>query len=548
MTASAGSAVFFVAALLAICAFVLLLLRHYLPLRPTPAYLLLPVFLALALPASIILLVPIDLATVFTQDDTAGSPKGIWLPPRVVLVAWRITYWLTFALTWIILPLVGEYVDAGHRSPRSRFMYALNANLRYQAIVLGLAIAAGVYVFLTSGVSFASLKALVMALAYAWGLVLAIALMGHGLVALPREMFKQASTSGRLRRAQARAPRVHEKLLDAEDELAEVEDQVRVLSGRKRGTALDFQDWIDELAEGAGVHEAPSAAARGTTNTTAPAVITERYLAELTRRLHRAKHKRARFADEWECLVDMAVEAQAILDAAGSQRLEFSPRPDNSSLKGSHPLSWQSYVSKTWRKASKAWLTPRTRYYLHANILPSISVFVAILAAVASVFLVETEMLRPFSVQQGALIPLTVRMFAPRTEAFDFSKQFVSAFWLCYAVACTLYSVSFVRVWRGRALVRRGTHPESAAWYAALAARLAVPLAYHVGSMLTQSDGAWDRTVFHDFLGRMIDFTPLGEGFSRWFPVFVLVPMMRTTRTEGRAMHLGLAGGEKVEA
>ena len=98
MTSSAGSNVFALTAIIAICTLVLLLLRHFLPLRSTPAYLLVPIFLALALPISTILLVPIDLASSSRNEDDAT--RGIWLPQSVVLVAWRIIYWLTFALTW----------------------------------------------------------------------------------------------------------------------------------------------------------------------------------------------------------------------------------------------------------------------------------------------------------------------------------------------------------------------------------------------------------------------------------------------------------------
>lgn len=97
--APVGSGIFSVLALLAVSIAVLLLLRHFLPLRTTPAYLTLPVFLALALPASIVLLVPIDLVSSSEAED---SYRGIWLPDRVILVSWRIAYWLTFALTWLV--------------------------------------------------------------------------------------------------------------------------------------------------------------------------------------------------------------------------------------------------------------------------------------------------------------------------------------------------------------------------------------------------------------------------------------------------------------
>lgn len=97
-SSAAGSDVFIVFALFSIALLVLLVLRYYLPLRTTAAYLLVPVYLALALPASIILLVPIDLAS--HAGDTHEATRGIWLADRALLVIWRITYWLAFALTW----------------------------------------------------------------------------------------------------------------------------------------------------------------------------------------------------------------------------------------------------------------------------------------------------------------------------------------------------------------------------------------------------------------------------------------------------------------
>lgn len=121
MKSSIGSDAFALLSLAFISIFVLLLLRHFLPLRTTPAYLVVPIFLALALPISIILLVPIDLASSSRTDDEAA--RGIWLPDGVLLVAWRITYWLTFALTWYLqkhlLPLACSLLTSQAYPPPS---------------------------------------------------------------------------------------------------------------------------------------------------------------------------------------------------------------------------------------------------------------------------------------------------------------------------------------------------------------------------------------------------------------------------------------------
>jgi hypothetical protein len=95
------SVIFALVTLLVISIVVLLILRYYLPLRTTPAFLLVPVFFALWLPASMVLLVPIDLASSAMVDDI--DARGIWLEPRALKVSWRLTYWLTFALTWYVL-------------------------------------------------------------------------------------------------------------------------------------------------------------------------------------------------------------------------------------------------------------------------------------------------------------------------------------------------------------------------------------------------------------------------------------------------------------
>ena len=111
-----ASEVFASVALFVISVIVLLILRHYLPLRTTPAYLLVPIFFALCLPASMVLLVPIDLASSAMVDDI--DARGIWLERGPLRICWRIAYWLTFCLTW--------YVLAGY--PRFNIQHDCEAN------------------------------------------------------------------------------------------------------------------------------------------------------------------------------------------------------------------------------------------------------------------------------------------------------------------------------------------------------------------------------------------------------------------------------------
>src|SRR5690606_15998308 len=100
------------------------------------------------------------------------------------------------------------------------------------------------------------------------------------------------------------------------------------------------------------------------------------------------------------------------------------------------------------------------------------------------------------------------------------------AFWLLYMCAAALSAVAEVKVWRGRALVRRNTAYESAFWYAAQVARLSIPLAYNFLTFL--SPGVHARTTFFGFMGQYVNLTPLGSLLDTFLPVFILVPVCAT--------------------
>lgn len=500
---SISSDVFAVVSLLVISTLVLLLLRHYLPLRSTPAYLLVPVFLALALPCSIILLVPIDLAS--ATDSENNPSRGVWLPDRVVLVTWRITYWLTFVLTWFMLPLLGEYTDSGYRDMKQRLLDSARSNARYQLITLGAGIAGLVYFISQNGFDGKSIKGMLMALAYTWGLILAIGLMGHGMVALPRRLFKNASVSARLRSLQTQAPKIKDKLDEAADDLDELESIVAQLKQQKNGSGKELQEWIDELAETTHVPALrPGAiAAQRSTSAALPAVVTERYLADLTRKLKRARHKKARFVDEWSNLCQQAQKTQKILDAAASRKLDSKSESSTTRL---------------------SFLTPTMRYYLHMNLIPALRIGLSVIFALASVMVVWSEIIKPFN-EKLSIIGVTI-VHHPSSEdgKVGFAGQIIAACWLLYMDACALYAIQDVKVWGNRALVKRQTYAESACWYSLQVSKLTVPLSFNFITTLPES--VYKETSFYQFLGQLIVLTPLGKGFSRYFPCFILIPVL----------------------
>lgn len=408
-----------------------------------------------------------------------------------------------------ILPLLGEYVDSGYREPKGRLLYSIRSNARYQLIVLGCATVGLIYVSIQNGFVFTTIKGLVMALAYVWGLVLAIYLMGHGLVSIPRTLFRNANVSGRLRRIQAHAPRVHDRLMDAVNDLEALESQVAQLQRRKTGTARDFREWIEELGESCSTPQLRSAIHESAERSgTVPTVITERYLADLTRRLQRARHQKARFMDEWDRLVVSAADIQAIINSSASKKLEFAQFPRRSSFLPSINV-----------------LTPYLRYHLYANIIPNVRLVLGALCSTASVCIIWTELIKSLF-PLLSVVSLTVTHNRQDPKPVGFGGQVTASAWLLYMCSAALVGVNDVKVWGNRALVRRNTYWESACWYAGLVARLTVPIAYNFLTFLPENTR--QNTTFYTFLGKFIDLTPLGKGFDYIFPVLILLPVCAT--------------------
>jgi hypothetical protein len=411
-----------------------------------------------------------------------------------------------------ILPILAEYSDSGYREPKAKVIDSLRANAQYYAIVFGSGALGLVYVLVSYGHFSESLKSTVMALAYCWGLILAIYLMGHGLVSIPRRLFRNANISGRLRRIQTQAPRVYEKMDDAEMDLEDLEMQVAELSRRKGGSASLFQDWIEELVDLTNLPESQpgrTSVVRGSGNQSPlPNVITEKYLAELTRRLIRARHARSRYVNEWNRLLEDAVKTQAILDSAASKKLDFGKASPNAGFWDRHTL-----------------FTPYTRFLFHYHLVPYFQIALGALLSLASVCIVWSELVKGLFPQLSVIRYSVIHHQVAGKGQVGFAGQIIAALWMVYMCAAALISITEVKVWRGRALVRRNTAHESAFWYASQVARLSVPLTYN---FMTFLGSIYRDTVFYGFLGQLINLTPLGKWFDYLFPAFILLPVCAT--------------------
>lgn len=353
--------------------------------------------------------------------------------------------------------------------------------------------AAGIYVFLVNGFRHGSVVSLVVALAYCWGLLLAIYLLGHGLVALPRRLFHNANLTRRLRNIQSQAPVVSQKLAAAKIELQDLEQHLLILQRRKNALSPSHASWIEELC----VDIEPSSDAFGLDST--PPVLADGYLADLARKLNRARHRCIRFDGAMTNIVDSAIATEALIAS----------------------LSNHQTSQLTSDKITNG------RYFWQARVEPVLQRVLGIMLSLASICIVWSELVK-YLFPQLSIINLTIvsHPFNPDLVRVTFFGQVSAALWLLYMCVAAISSFSDVKVWGNRALVRHETYPESAVWYSCQIAKLTVPLAYNFQTFLPPN--VHRQTVFFKFLGKLINLTPLGAGFDYFFPIFILLPVCAT--------------------
>ena len=191
-----------------------------------PAYLVIPFTLAVFIPLSITFLLPID----YVAHNSPLSIIWFDLPDKVILYLWKFNYWTTFLLTWLILPLLQEFFRSGHFNKLSRFKDAVKRNIKFQLIILGVSTAGLIYLILEVGLSLSHLKLMIIAISHIYSLVLALWLMAHGLISIPRNKWISGNLLQDLNHHYLKVPKLVDNLEDIKITFKEDVLQVLVLA------------------------------------------------------------------------------------------------------------------------------------------------------------------------------------------------------------------------------------------------------------------------------------------------------------------------------
>jgi hypothetical protein len=458
-------------------------------------YFAVPVILAVFIPISIIILLPIDYI-----KHNFEIISWFNLSDKVILILWRTKYWISFVLTWAILPTLQEYYRSGHYNKILKLKDSFRQNLKFQLIMLAISLACAFYLTFEVGLSFHNLKLMIIGLTHIYSLTLALWLMAHGLIAIPRQRWIEGSVILNLNYLYLKIPKLIDNLED--HKISFKEDVLKVIVLTKNFTNdpddFEFRDWILQLNRQIPSDLAEMMDQQYLDNFSHETITREQlntsFLVKLTKDFQNNLNKLIAYESEYESIFNKIIKLEDIL----------SGHVNNNQLNFRLPMHNYIFTEK---------FTVIYYYYIR----PIMSRIFSVLLFTISFMILESEF---FHSTKMSIINILINKF----ENHNFIQLLLTVLLFSYMLFSSLTSLTSLKIFNIYHLVRQNSDPVSTSWYAMYIARLTIPLSYNFITLFISR-----KSIFEDWFGSSIHLTGLFNLLNNWLPRFVLVPVILTT-------------------
>uniref|UniRef100_A0A8K9UJV7 LMBR1 domain containing 2b n=1 Tax=Oncorhynchus mykiss TaxID=8022 RepID=A0A8K9UJV7_ONCMY len=218
----------------------LFLLHRYADFRKQQRMVLFGTLLAWYLCFLIVFILPLDISTTIYKQckiDHEEHPAVLpvcykpwsYIPDGIMPVFWRVVYWTSQCLTWLLLPFMQSYARSGGFSITGKIKTALIENAIYYGTYLLIFGSLLIYVAVHPQwhLSWYELQTIGITAANTWGLFLLVLLLGYGLVEIPRSYWNASRRGHLLIKTYFKAAKLMTEKADAQENLEDVMEEVR---------------------------------------------------------------------------------------------------------------------------------------------------------------------------------------------------------------------------------------------------------------------------------------------------------------------------------
>ncbi|KAJ3604917.1 hypothetical protein NHX12_026968 [Muraenolepis orangiensis] len=457
---------------------------------------------------------------------TTSIPKPCYkpwsyIPDGIMPVFWRVVYWTSQCLTWLLLPFMQSYARSGGFSITGKVKTALIENAIYYGTYLLIFGSLLIYVAVDPKwhLSWYELQTIGITAANTWGLFLLVLLLGYGLVEIPRSYWNASRRGHLLVKTYFKAAKLMTEKADAEENLEDAMEEVRKVSEtikynhqlrkyidtilrkcptdyqEKMGRNMDdYEDFDDK-------------------QNTYP---TEKNLVKLHKQVIYAVQRHNRTRVQWQMLLQQAIHLEDVARNESSSTHQFTH-----SFPSTEPPGW----------VGRYLYTPAVEWYWECLLKQWFYRLLALMLSLFSVAVVWSECTF-FSTRPVLSLFAVFIQLAEKDYNYLYIEMacFITIFYLCTCVYSTVFRIRVFNYYYFAS--HHQTDAYSLQFSGMLFCRLTPPLCLnflgliHMDSAISQQNNL--ETAYTSIMGSMKVLSFIANGFYIYYPMLIVILCIAT--------------------
>ncbi|XP_045607461.1 LMBR1 domain-containing protein 2 homolog [Procambarus clarkii] len=436
------------------------------------------------------------------------------VPAGVFPVFWRIVYWTSQFLTWLILPLMQSYTKAGDFTVGTKLRSAVIDNAIYYGSYLLIVGILFLYILLTDlGLDGAKIRAIAASASNTWGLFWLVLLLGYGLVEVPRSLWYSASIAHTLHHSYFRAAKLSQERAESNERVNDLLQSMRALGGSV-GPGHPLRSHMDVIENKIPTELLDRVIRQAPLDSPHADVPSEKALVRLHKQLIKALQNQRRVETQWVLLVEK------IMALEDTHRNAIS---HDTSFKHSTPPRRHYIISYVYTPTMEWLWRCRVRGYLLRAL--------AVCFALVSVVVVWSEL--TFFSTNPTISLFAVFVNLAKTNYDYFTIEVISSLSMAYIALCAYSTLFKIRVLNLYYLApHHQTDEYSLIFSGMMLCRLTPPMCLNFLSLIHMDSHVikvrTEETHYTQIMGHMDVIKIISDGFNIYFPMMIVALCLAT--------------------
>ncbi|XP_077286113.1 LMBR1 domain-containing protein 2 homolog isoform X3 [Arctopsyche grandis] len=422
---------------------------------------------------------------------------------------WRIVYWTSQCLTWLIMPMMQSYSKAGDFTIKGKLKSALIDNAIYYGSYLFICGVLLIYIALKPGVNLdgMKIKAIASSASNTWGLFLLILLLGYALVEVPRKLWNNSIKGYKLTYCYFKAAKLSSEKCEAEETVDDVLESLQSIHASLASTH-PLREPVDRILLRVPTELRGRMERRAAPNAPSP-VPSLKALIRLHLKVIKALQMLQRTETQWNILMEKIFHLEDVVTNLRSLDHRFKPtfiKPKNPIVR----VIYNPVIEWYWECFFKS-------YFLK---------LLAICTAILSISVVWSEVT---FFNQSPVLSIFANIVNLAKVKYDYlTIELFSTLMIAYLCFCAYSTVLKIRVFNLYYLApHHQTNEYSLIFSGMMMCRLTPPMCLNFLSLIQMDSHVISthvlETQYTQIMGHMDVLSIISDGFNIYFPMLVLL-------------------------